>query len=97
MQLHELVQASESIAEGCVFNTLLVGDYEVIESQQGLDTVDQEMTIAWDWADWVAEESQVHDLGERDQGLDVAPVADIIVVKIKKLKLRKSSENLGWR
>jgi hypothetical protein len=39
----------------------------------------------------------VHDLGERDQGLDVAPVADIIVVKIKKLKLRKSSENLGWR
>jgi len=52
-----------------------------------LNTVDQEMTIAWNRANGVAEKGQVHNLGERDKRLDVTPVADIVVMKVKELKL----------
>tara|TARA_B110000285_G_C15076848_1_gene591254 strand:- start:286 stop:408 length:123 start_codon:yes stop_codon:yes gene_type:complete len=40
------------------------------------------MPVAGDAADWVAEQSQMHDLRESDQSLDIAPVTDAVVVQV---------------
>ena len=62
-----------------------------------MDTVDEEVAITWNAADWVAEEREMHDLWYADQGLDVAPVADIVVVQIEELQLAESCEDFGRR
>lgn len=48
VELHELVEASEAVAEGGVFNALLVGYDKVVKRQKRLDAVDQEVTVARD-------------------------------------------------
>ena len=48
VEFHELVKTSESVAEGSIFDTLFVCDYEVVECKKRLDAVDQEVTVAWD-------------------------------------------------
>lgn len=66
MKLHEFVQSSKSVAKGCILDTLFVSYYEVVKGQQRLDAVDEEVPIARDAADWIAEQRQVHDLRDAD-------------------------------
>lgn len=95
MELHELIEASESVSEGCIFYSLLVSYNKVVQSQERLDAVDQEVPVTGDAANWVAEQRQVHDLRESHQSLDVTPVADVVVVQVEELQLSHALEDLG--
>lgn len=53
------------------------------------------MTVAWDAANWVAEQSQVHDFRDVNQILDVSPVGDVVVVKVQEPQLSHLLESLG--
>jgi hypothetical protein len=97
MKLHELVQSSESVAERCILDALFVSYYEVVKSQQRLDAVYKEVSIAWDAADWIAEQRQVHDLRDSYKSLEIAPVADVVVVQVQELELTQACKNLRWR
>jgi hypothetical protein len=97
MKLHELVQSSESVAERCILDALFVSYYEVVEGQQRLDAVYKEMPITRNAADWIAEQRQVHDLRDADKSLDIAPVADVVVVQVQELELTQACKNLRWR
>ena len=85
MELHELIEASESVSEGGIFDSLFVSYNKVVQSQERLDAVDQEVPVTGDAANWVAEQSQVHDLWESHKSLDVTPVTDVIVVQVEEL------------
>ena len=94
MKLHELVQSSESVPEGCILDALFVSYHEVVEGQQRLDAVDEEVPITRDAADWIAEQRQVHDLRDADESLDIAPVADVVVVQVQELELTQACKHL---
>lgn len=82
VELHELVEAPEPVAKGGILDALFVGDDEVVQGKQGLHAVDEEVPVAGDAADGVAEERQMHYLWQGDERLDVAPIAYAIVMEI---------------
>ena len=66
MKFHELVEASESVTERCVLDSLFIGDHEVVQSKETLHTVNEKVTIAWNAAHGVAEQRQMNDLRNRN-------------------------------
>jgi len=82
VQLHELIETSETISKGGVFDPLFVRYHEVVKCQQTLHAVDQEVPVARNAAHWVAEKRQVHDLWQGNQRLNVTPVAYVVIVEV---------------
>ena len=85
MQLHELIETSETISKGGIFDPLFVRYHEVVERQQSLHAVDQEVPVAGNAAHRVAEKRQVHDLRQGNQRLNVTPVAYVVIVEVQEL------------
>lgn len=67
VEFHEFVQTSESVPKACVFDSFFVSDDETVQSQQVLDAVDQVMPVAWNAADRVTKQCQVHDVRQGHQ------------------------------
>lgn len=98
VELHELVETSESVAKGGVFDPLLVSYNEVVQSQERLDRVYKEVPVAWDGADWVTEQGQVHDLRQGHERLQVVPIANVVVMQVEELQIAQACKHLGrWQ
>ena len=97
VQLHELVKSSESVSETRIFNSLFVCNYMVIKSFESRNRVDHEVTIPWNVANRVGEESDVQDRRHACQTLQVLPLLYVIIVKVQKLEVLKASECRSWR
>ncbi len=95
--LHVLVQTSKSVTKWGVFNSLLVCDHIVVESFETGNRVDDKVTVARNSADWICKKSQVHNCREWDEWLQVLPLADVIVVKVKELEASHASKHTGCR
>ena len=80
VKFHEFVETPESVTERCIFDSLFISDYEVVKSQKWLDTVNKEMTIARNAANRVAKKSQVDDLRNWNQWLNVTRVVNVVIV-----------------
>ena len=97
MQLHELVEASEPVAETCVLNPLFVCDDKVVKGKQRMHAVHKEVPVTWDVTNWIPEKCEVHDLRQLNQGLDVVPVAYVVVVEVEELQIGHALKDLGRR
>ena len=96
VELHELVQASESVAERGVFNPFFVSDYEVVKRFEAGNRVNHEVPVARNGTDRICEQSYVHYLGERHQRLQVLPLRYVVVVQVEELQACHACEYVGW-
>ena len=55
------------------------------------------MPVARDGAHRIAEQRQVHNLGQRYERLNVVPVAYVVAVQVEELELGQAREHLGRR
>jgi hypothetical protein len=53
------------------------------------------MSIPWYAADGVAKQGKVHDLWHLNKRLEVAPVADVVVVEVQEPQLCQALETLA--
>ena len=83
---HVLVEPTETVTERCILDSLLVRYHVVVKGFQAGDRVRYKVTVARDGTDGVGEEGYVHDVGQRDERLQVLPLADVIVVQIQELQ-----------
>ena len=93
LPLHVFVEASETVTKRGILDPLLIGDDIVVERLEAGDRVDDEVTVAGDGADRVGEQGDVHDRRQLDEGLQVLPLADIVVVQVEELQAQQAFED----
>ena len=97
VELHELIQPSEPVAERGIFNPLLIGDYEVVKGLQTSDRVYHKVPVARNGADRICKQGDVHDLWHRHQRLQVLPLGYVVVVQVQKLQARHACKHIRRR
>ena len=91
---HEFVEGAESISKRRIFDTLLVSDYELIESPNSWQWVHQEVSVARNGANRIWVESDVEHAGQSGELLQVLPLWNVIVVQVQKLEFFEAAEHV---
>jgi hypothetical protein len=95
VNFHEFVEASESVAERSVFDSLLVRYDIVVQRFQALNLIHDETPVARDLTHRVVEQCDMDDRRQVRQGLQVLPLLQSVIVQKQKLQRRHLPENLS--
>ena len=74
MKFHEFVESAEPVTKGGIFDPLLICDNIVVKRFETGYGVYEEVTVAWDLAHGVVKKSDLHDLRQSCQRLQVLPL-----------------------
>ena len=93
--LHVLVKSTETVPERGVFYSLFVSYHVIVKGSQTRYRIHDKVTVAWNRADRVCKQGQMHDARKGDQRLKVLPLANVVIVQVQELERFQTSENLA--